>query len=145
MMILMLLAVTAPYRMPPSPPAPATSGAALERELSSIGQRLRTQCFSEKGIGIVVQNIRQQRAIASPLVPAIRATNKEVADAAYTKPFDVARMVQALRARARVQAEANLRSPEGSIEILQQLPAPDKMRYARYILGTEPVYPQSGC
>lgn len=152
MIVILALATAAPqlssqarYQMPPSPPAPASEGEALDRDLAGMADRLRKQCLSEKGVRIAVDDVRRIRTSAAPDVARNRATRKEVADAAYAPNFDLARVIAALRAEAQYQAQSNLRRPEQSIALLQKLPKADQIRYARYISGVTPRYPLESC
>lgn len=142
---LLLLAVVAQYQVPPAPPAPPAGGAALESELSRMAERYRTQCYSEKAIKIIVDSTRRARTTVRPDVAAIRATNKELADAAYAEPFDEIRMVQAMRARAQAQADSEAHYPDNSIAILEQLPKADKVIFARSNAGVTPIFSPKSC
>jgi hypothetical protein len=125
MKLLLLLAAIAPYQMPPAPPAPPAGGAALESELSRMTERYRTQCYSEKAIKLLVDHIRRARTTVRPDVAAIRAANKELADAAYAEPFDKNRMVLAMQASAQAQA--------------------DQVIFARSNSGVTPTFPPKPC
>lgn len=145
MMSLLLLAAITQYQMPPVPPAPSTGGAAFESELSRMAERYRTQCYSEKAIKIIIDSTRRARMTVRPDVAAIQATNKELADAAYAEPFDMNRMVLAMRARAQAQAESMTHYPDNSIAILEQLPKPDQVIFARSNSGATPIVPPKSC
>jgi len=143
---LLLLAVIAQYQMPPSPPAPPSGGPALESELSRMAERYRTRCYSEKAIKIMVDSIRQARtADRSPELEAIRATNKELADAAFAEPFQLDRMITAIRARAKAQADSQAQYPEREIAVLQKLPKADQVLYAQQNSLATSVFPQKTC
>ncbi|WP_176591651.1 hypothetical protein [Sphingobium sp. EM0848] len=144
---LLLFAMVAQYQMPPVPAPPPAGGEALESELGRMAQRYRTQCYSEKAIKIMIESTRRARTTVSPNVAAIRATYKELADAAYAEPFDKNRMVLAMRASAQAQAQADsmVHYPDNSIAILEQLPKPDQVIFARLHSGATPVFPTKPC
>lgn len=142
---LLLFAMVAQYQMPPAPAPPPAGGEALERDLSRMAQRYRMECYSEKAIKIMVDSIRRERTTVSPDVAAIRATNKELADAAYAEPFDKNRMVLAMRARAQAQADSVAHYPDTSIAILEQLPKADQVIFARSRSGATPTFPPKAC
>lgn len=145
MMSILLFAAAAQYQMSPAPPPPPTGGEALESELGRMAQKYRTQCYSEKAIKIMIDSTRRARTTVSPDVAAIRATNKELAEAAYAEPFDKNRMVLAMRARAQAQADSMAHYPDNSIAILEQLPKADQVIFARSNSGALPVFPPKSC
>ena len=142
---LLLLAATFQYLLPPAPPAQTADGAALERDLSQMAADYRAQCYSDEAIKIMVESSRRARTAAGPDVAAIQATNKELADAAYAQPFDKNRMVLAIRAREKVQADSQRQPSAYEIDILNRLPKADQVRYARSIAGVIPTVPAKTC
>ncbi|WP_285019388.1 hypothetical protein [Novosphingobium sp. fls2-241-R2A-195] len=110
-----------------------------------MAERYRTQCYSEKAIKIIIDSTRRARMTVRPHVAAIQATNKELADAAYAEPYDMDRMVLAMRARAQAQAESMTHYPDNSIAILEQLPKPDQVIFARSNSGATPIVPPKSC
>lgn len=145
MMAILLFAATAQYQMLPAPPLPPTEGEALDNELNIMAQRYRAQCYSEKAIKIMVDSTRRARTTVSPDVAAVRATNKELAEAAYGEPFDKNRMVLAMRARAQAQANLMAHYSDNSIAILEQLPKVDQVIFARSNSGATSVFPPKSC
>lgn len=145
MTILLLLAVATQYEIPPAPPSPYASAAVLERELDRVSQNLRTQCYSEKAIAIIVDDIRQANANSPAAVATIRDTTKELNDAAYAEPFDLERMIQAVQARAKVQADAEARRSIRSVAVLRKLPKDDRARHARTMSLAHPALPPKTC
>ena len=94
----------------------------------------------------MVESIRQARtADRSPELEAIRTTNKELADAAFTEPFQLDRMITAIRARAKAQADSQAQYPEREIAVLQKLPKADQVLYARQNSLATSVFPQKSC
>lgn len=144
-MIALLLLAAAQYQTHAVPPAMPNSGDALEAELSEAAHRLRTQCFSETAVKLLTEDTRQARASGSPYMAAVRTSDKELADAAFAEPFDANRMVQAMRARAKAQAESMEHYPDRSIALLQRLPKSDQARFARYLSGASPTIPSKTC
>jgi hypothetical protein len=142
---LLLLAIVAQYQMLPAPPPLPARGEALESDLDRLSELYRTQCYSDKAIKIMIKNIRRARTTVSPDMAAIRATNKELADAAYAEPFDKNRMVLAMRARAQTQAASVAHSSDNSIAILEQLPKADQVIFARSNSLVAPEIPPKRC
>jgi hypothetical protein len=110
-----------------------------------MAERYRTQCYSEKAVKILVDNIRRARTTVRPDVAAIRATNKELADAAYAEPFDKNRMLLAMRASAQAQADSQAYYPANTIAIFEQLPKADQVIFARSNSGATPTFPPKPC
>jgi hypothetical protein len=130
-MMLILLALAQVVTVSP-PPAVAPLPA------DQYAQSLKRACMSEAGIAIAVKSLqgRQEEAKANKL--HYQAIERELGEAAYSVPIDIARLERAAIARNNYQAQLLAETIARNIAVLRQLSSDDRAIFARRLSVYKP-------
>lgn len=129
--------VFTPTPVPPPEPQPGTEAYRVVQDARL--RNLRSQCYSDVAIDIIVEQEDLAKARRADL-SAWNAIVREVAEAAYAEPLDLERLARAVEARDRAQSEQQKRFSEERLAIMQLLPPEDRIIFARSLSVLKP-YP----
>lgn len=132
---------------PAPPPSPGPGHPYYEGQRATRERQYREACYSEESIKLLMNRWEQARVVPPETTAATNAVEREVAEAAFTRPLDMARLESAIRARNHLRAQQTAQREEDSIALLRSLPPKDQAIYAAdfSVMKPWPPAPPGSC